>query len=186
MRRIGHRGTGESGQAMLELALVAPIIILLLMGLIQFALIYERHVGITNAVREADRRTAALDAADPGTAQANATWALDELKTLLGNSQAHELTRDNIEVCIGTPATNSVDVSGKSQVMVRISESYKHPLWLPIITQLLDGIDGANDQSLLASTVTEFRVEQPGPASVTGQFARFDGASTTTGSPCTT
>jgi Flp pilus assembly protein TadG len=184
--RRRKRRPGESGQAMLELALVAPVIILLLMALIQFGLIYERQVGITNAVREAARRTAALDAATFGAAQTNATWALNELKTLLGNSQAHELTRDNIEVCIGTPAVNATDVAGNGQVMVRITDSYEHPLWLPIITQLLDGIDGSTDQALLASTVAEFRVEQTGSNIVTGTFVKFDGASTTTGSPCTT
>jgi Flp pilus assembly protein TadG len=180
-----QRRPGESGQAMLELALVAPVIILLLMALIQFALIYERQVGITNAVREAARRTAALDAKDVGTAQANASWALNELTTLLGNSQAHDASRDSIEVCVGTPAVNPTDAAGQGQVMVRVTDSYKHPLWLPIITQLLDSIDGNGDQSLLASTVAEFRVEQTGSNTVTPYFARWNGNATSTGSGCT-
>jgi Flp pilus assembly protein TadG len=184
--RAGQQRTGQSGQALLELALVAPVIILLLMGLIQFALIYERQVGITNAVREAARRAAAIDVADSAAAQANATWALSELQTLLGNSQTHESSRDNIEVCIATPTANATDVAGNQQVMVRVTDSYKHPLWLPIVTQILDGIDGSTDQSLLASTVSEFRVEQTTSVNVSGQYARFNGTTTTTGTPCTT
>jgi Flp pilus assembly protein TadG len=189
MRRLADPSAdrrGESGQALLELALVAPVIILLLMGLVQFALIYERQVGITNAVREAARRTAALDVTSPALAQTNATWALGELQTLLNNAQAHEASRDTIEVCIGTPAVNPNDAAGNAQVMVRITDSYKHPLWLPIVTQILDGIDGVNDESLAASTVAEFRVEQPGPNNVGGQYARSNGGTITTGSPCTT
>jgi hypothetical protein len=165
---------------MLELALVAPVIILLLMGLIQFALIYERQVGITNAVREAARRTAALSVPDVATAQLNATWGLGQLQTLLGNSQAHEASRDDIEVCILTPASpDDVDVAGHHQVVVRITERYKHPLWLPIITQILDRIDGTTDQSLLASTSATFRVEQATDTDIgTGAFARTSGVTT--------
>jgi hypothetical protein len=186
MRRIAHRRTGESGQAMLELALVAPIIILLLMGLIQFALIYERQVGITNAVREAARRTAALDVADASAATTNANWALGQLQSLLGNSQTHEAVRDTIEVCIGTPTSYPTDVAGEGQVMVRITDSYKHPLWLPIITQILDGIDGASDDSLLASTVAEFRVEQPTSPVISGTYARSVAGVVSSGIGCNT
>ena len=39
---------------------------------------------------------------------------------------------------------------------------YKHPLFLPIITQILDEIDGVQDNKLLASASAEFRVEQTG------------------------
>jgi Flp pilus assembly protein TadG len=171
---------------MLELALVAPIIIMLLMGLIQFALIYERQVGITNAVREAARRTAALEAKDAATAGINASWGLSELNNLLANAQGHEGSRDTIEVCIGTPAVNATDVAGNVQVMVRVTDSYSHPLWLPIITQLLDGIDGLNDQSLAASTVAEFRVEQAGSNSVSGQYAKSTSGVPSYGAGCTT
>jgi Flp pilus assembly protein TadG len=172
----------ESGQALLELALVAPIIILLLMGLIQFALIFERQIGINNAVREAARRAATFDTPDSATASTNAAWTLTTLQSLLGNSQAHETSRDVIEVCIVTPAAPyDVDASGNEQVVVRIKASYRHPLFLPIVTQIIDGIDGANDSSLLASTSTEFHVEQAGSHNIgTGGFAR----TTSDATPC--
>jgi Flp pilus assembly protein TadG len=160
--RKRHR-SGESGQALLELALVAPILILLLAGLVQFAFIFERQIGITNATREAARRAATFETPDAATAQANADWALAQLQTLLGNSQTHDATRDRIEVCIFTPlAPDNVDVAGNAQVVVRITEQYRHPVFLPIVAQILDGIDGVIDQSLLASTSSLFRVEQTG------------------------
>jgi hypothetical protein len=60
--------------------------------------------------------------------------------------------------------------------------SYRHPLFLPIVDLILDGIDGVTDQSLTASTSTEFHVEQPGDNSVgIGGVARFPADFT----PCT-
>jgi Flp pilus assembly protein TadG len=171
----------QSGQALLELALVAPIILLLLMGLIQFALIFERQIGIENAVREAARRTAALAAPNDATAQANANWAFLQLQTLLGNSQSHEASRDTISVCIFTPAApNNVDPSGNSQVMVKITESYRHPVFLPIVDLILDPIDGKTDQALNVTTSSTFHVEQSGSNTVsTNVYARTDTSDTT-------
>jgi hypothetical protein len=155
----------------------------MLMGLVQLALIFERQIGIENAVREAARRAATFDTPDPGTAATNAAWTLTTLQTLLGNAQSHETSRDDIEVCIVTPAPpNDVDVAGNAQVVVRITASYRHPLFLPFITQILDGIDGVSDESLRASTQTEFHVEQEGSNNIgAGAPARTSGDNVT---PC--
>ena len=156
----GRRHTRSSGQALVELALVAPIILLLLMGLVQFAIIYERQIGIENAVREAARRAATWDTQSVAAADTNSTAALAVVQTLLGNSQTHDPALDTLEVCYFTPLAYPTDASGQYQVMVRIRESYRHPLFLPIITQILDGLDGANDSALKVSTQSEFHVEQ--------------------------
>jgi Flp pilus assembly protein TadG len=189
-RNKGRSGAADAGdqrqfgQAVIEFALVAPILILLLAALVQFGLIFERQVGINNAVREAARRAATYDTTTGAAAQANAVWTLAQLQSLLGNSQTHEASRDTIEVCIVTPASNPVDASGITQVVVRITESYRHPLFLPIVDLILDGVDGVTDRSLKASTSTEFHVEQtstPVPAVGTGGAARFPADMT----PCT-
>jgi len=163
---------------------VAPLLILFLTSLVQFALIYERQIGIENAVREAARRTAAIDFAT-STPQQNATWAMSTLVTLLGNSQTHEAARDDIEVCILTPAApDDIDVSGNPQAVVRVKESYRHPVFLPLIDIIIDGIDGVNDRALLVTTTVEFRVEQdPDTAQNigTGAYARTNVTNT---SPC--
>jgi Flp pilus assembly protein TadG len=176
------RRAAQSGQALIELALVAPILVMFLAGLVQFALIFERQIGINNAVREAARRTAALAAPDQSTAQANAGWARNELLTLLGNSQAHTTSRDTIVVCIVNPTTNPSDPAGNLNVVVRISESYRHPLFMPIVDLILDGIDGVTDQSLAVSASTEFHVEQTGNANNVGSggAAGWDGLANTT------
>jgi Flp pilus assembly protein TadG len=180
LRRRGARSgrdplaRGESGQALLELALVAPILILILAGLVQFALIFERQIGIENATREAARRTATYAAPDVATAQLNANWGRDRLIALLGNTQSHEASRDTIEVCVYTPAApDDIDVAGNPQAMVRIRESYRHPLFLPIIDLIVDPIDGVTDGALKITTSSTFRVEQsPGVNIAEGAHAR--------------
>ena len=159
---------------------MAPVIILLLLGLVQFALIFETQIGIENAVREAARRTAALPTPNDTIAQGNADWGYGQLTTLLGNSQAHQLSRDTISVCIFTPtAPNNVDPAGNTQVVVKITETYRHPLFLPIITQILDGIDGTNDQSLAITTSSQFHVEQNGSNTVSNSvYKRSNSADT--------
>jgi Flp pilus assembly protein TadG len=173
------RSGRESGQALIELALVAPIIILLLAGLVQFALIFETQIGIDNAIREAARRGATQDTPDVGTAQLNADWTLAQAVALLGNAQNHDVSRDNIEVCYFTPTADPTDPSNNGQVDVRITDSYRHPVFLPIVDLILDGIDGVSDRSLAASASTEFHVEQTGNNNIgAGAAARTSGTTT--------
>jgi Flp pilus assembly protein TadG len=186
--RFARRGRGaatkssrESGQALIELALVAPILILILAGLVQFALIFERQIGIDNAIREAARRGATLDT-DTTNMQANANWTLGQAQTLLANSQNYEASRDTIEVCFFKPSANPTDPFGNAQVDVRVTDSYRHPLFLPIVDLLLDQIDGVQDRSLKATSTTEFHVEQTSaiPADIgAGAGARSDGTTGT-------
>lgn len=159
--RLAHR---ESGQALLELALVAPIMILILASLIQFGIIFERQIGISNAVREAARRGATLETPDAGTATINANWTLAELGNALGNSQTHDAGQDRgLQVCYYTPAApNDIDPSNNHQVFVKVTAGYAHPLFLPIIDLILDAIDGSTDSALRVDTSSEFRVEQEG------------------------
>ncbi len=181
-RAAGADRNKQSGQALIELALVAPILILMLAGLVQFGLIFETQIGINNAIREAARRAATFATPDQATAQSNATWALGQAQSLLGNSQNHDASFDLIEVCIGPSASKPTDPSGTAQVFVQVKSAYRHPLFLPIVDLILDTIDGSSDRRLLSSNSTEFHVEQSGTPSVgAGGAARSDG---TTG-PCT-
>ncbi len=164
-----HASTGrparESGQALLELALVAPILILIIAALVQFALIFESQIGINNAAREAARRGATLATPDVGTATINANWTLAELQAALGNTQTHNAAQNRgLEVCFYTPASapNNIDPAGNYQVFVKVTAGYAHPVFLPLIDIILDGIDGTNDSALRVDMSTEFRVEQEG------------------------
>jgi Flp pilus assembly protein TadG len=182
-----RKSSRESGQALLELALVAPVLILILAGLVQFALIFETQIGIDNAIREAARRGATASTPDVATAQTNANWTLTQVQGLLGNSQNHTASRDSIWVCFFTPTgSKAQDPQGNYQVDVRITDAYKHPLFMPIVDLFLDGIDGVTDQSLLATSTTEFHVEQTGSNNIgVGAGAQVDTFGNVTTGACT-
>lgn len=58
--RIWSHG-GEQGSALVELALVLPIVMALLLGVVTGGISYNRKISMTNAVREATRFGATLD-----------------------------------------------------------------------------------------------------------------------------
>jgi len=157
-RRPRHRARG---QALVELALVVPILLLLVASIVQLAIIFERQIGIENAVREAARRGATQATPDTTTAGINAGWTLTQLQTLLGNTQTHDAAQDvDLQVCYATPA--APDVSNNMQVLVTVHAGYLHPVFLPLISNILDMIDGTPDGALRADSSSTFRVEQEG------------------------
>ena len=57
----GTRGLNRRGQAAVELALVLPIFLLLVVGMLEFARAWNLHQSITDAVREGARRALIAD-----------------------------------------------------------------------------------------------------------------------------
>ncbi|MET4637102.1 TadE family type IV pilus minor pilin [Mycetocola sp. 2940] len=60
----------EDGAAAVEFALVLPVLILLILGLIEFSLVFNTQISLTNAAREGARVMAIQN--DPGVARAAA------------------------------------------------------------------------------------------------------------------
>lgn len=76
-----HSMRSERGQTMVEFALVAPVLLLVLFGVIQFGILYRDYVTITDAAR-VGARTAAVSRhqADPvATTLAKVRAAADDL-----------------------------------------------------------------------------------------------------------
>ncbi|HEY7795076.1 MAG TPA: TadE/TadG family type IV pilus assembly protein [Gaiellaceae bacterium] len=64
MRRIDLRK--QNGQSMVEFALVAPVLLLLVLGIIQFGIVLNNYMALTDAVRAGSRQAAVgRTAADP-------------------------------------------------------------------------------------------------------------------------
>ncbi len=57
---LGKRG--DTGQALVELALILPVILLLVVGMLEFSRAWNLHQALTDATREAARRAAVQDA----------------------------------------------------------------------------------------------------------------------------
>jgi len=53
---VSDRGSvGETGAAAVEFALILPVLVLLVMGLIEFSLLFNAQISVTNAAREGAR-----------------------------------------------------------------------------------------------------------------------------------
>ena len=75
-RREGREARrGERGQAIIELALTLPLLLLVLLGIFDFGLMFQRFEVVANAAREA-ARVAVLPNYTVGQAEAHATLYL--------------------------------------------------------------------------------------------------------------
>ena len=134
--------------------------VLIFAALVQFAFIFERQIGIENAVRDGARRAATYETVDATDAAINGpfTWSLVFFVggLLETNAQGYDpLQAVDQKVCYRTQTS----ANGVSSVLVKVSVGYKHPLFLPLITQILDPIDGTTDGALRVDTSSEFQVQ---------------------------
>jgi Flp pilus assembly protein TadG len=160
--RRGRRD--DDGQALVEFALVATPLFLVLFGIIQLGLLFASQEGLTNAARD-EARYASTVLTTTGTAAAtNGTSACADLKLRLRQyvpayADANLATTGNrtrvgyyyYAVANQSPATYSV------RVVVEVQ--YRQLLLLPIVGQLLDPLDGVTDNRLRLGAREEMRVE---------------------------
>lgn len=164
----------ESGQALLELALVTPILVLLIMAIFQFAYVMQSQVGLTNAVREAARRAAATcDSSACQIANPVPDWA--ELGTwvqaeLCGDATApctDGLLAENVQGFDGTklwsdpPAVSfcSYSAAGITNYRVQADVKYKHPVFFQLLGFATDLVDGTANGFWDLSVSAQMRLE---------------------------
>ena len=143
-----------------------PVLAVILLSILQFGILFSAQVGITNAVREAVRNASAI----PVATAANAGTAANSVYLRLTDSTTGLLKRNGSGYSVsalvtgGSPPTTQVcyysytDATGGISIMARVEVVYKHPLFIPLISQILDGFDGATDQAYRLGTSEEIRV----------------------------
>lgn len=160
------------GQALAEFALILPILALLLLSIIQFAFIFAAQLGVTNAVREA-ARLAAITTPTLTTAQANGSATSNGARVYAALTDGSTgFLKENVFaynpgslVTSGTGDTricywHSTDTASKDIIVVRVEASYIHPLFIPLLSGLLTGLDGdSGDGGLRVGSSEEMRVE---------------------------
>lgn len=102
MRR--QRST-ERGIAAVEFALVAPFVLMLLLGMVTTAFAYSDHLAVTNAVREGARYGAAVDYSASGWA----TSVKDRIQQVYFNSGS---TVSNSEICVKAIDSTKTTITG--------------------------------------------------------------------------
>jgi hypothetical protein len=165
-----RRANGESGQALLELALVVPILVLLVLAIFQFAFVIESQMGLTNAVREAARRAAATTTAAPvwtGSGASLQAWVQGQLcgdttplcdgGLLPQNVQGFDGTKlwvdpPNVTFC-------SYPVGSTTNYRVAVDVTYKHPVFFGPLAFATDFVDGSQNGFWDLSASAEMRLE---------------------------
>lgn len=170
MTRSQLRRRQQTGQAVPEFALIAPVLFLLLFAIIQFGFTLSGQIGFTNGVREAARYASTV----PNT---TAAAVVTELRTrslpkaIPGFSDVNfDGARTVVAYCAYTNPGHTTDVPSYS-IKVRVTAVYKHPLLLPLVNAIVDAADGVGDGKLTAVVTEEMRVENPRLTSAGGLAA---------------
>ena len=63
--RIRRRSRGEDGQAVVEFALVLPLLLMLLLGIVQFGTVFRDYIALTDATRVGARHASVARSIQP-------------------------------------------------------------------------------------------------------------------------
>ncbi|MGH9272851.1 MAG: TadE/TadG family type IV pilus assembly protein [Ilumatobacteraceae bacterium] len=121
MRR--RRGHGSTGQAAVELALVLPVVVVFVLGVLQVALVARDQLAIELAAREAAR--AAAVSAQPAVAASGAARRATTLQPLAVDAQVGSSTvtvtvrhRSQTDVPIVGPMIADVDLRASATMVL--------------------------------------------------------------------
>ncbi len=161
-RRLASDDRGERGQAMVEFAIVTPLLFLLLFGIIQFGFTLGGQVGMTNAAREAARYATTYQVADYS---ARATTVRNDLvntilpRSIIGYRGANLNGPQTTVAYCAYPNGDNTPTTPSYSIRVRVTVQYRHPIVLPFIGDLVDLVDGVRDNALTATVSEAMRIE---------------------------
>jgi Flp pilus assembly protein TadG len=105
-----RRARGDGGQASVELALVLPLVLVLLLGIVQLGLLVRDQILVVHAAREAAREAAVDPAPDAARRAAAASSTLD-----------------------GSRLTVTTSGRGATGSRVRVEVAYRAPTGVPLV-----------------------------------------------------
>lgn len=108
---------GEHGQTAVEFALVAPLLIVLLLGIIQIGLAFHNYVTLTDAARAGARK--AIVARFSGGSLADAQQAV--------RNSANDLDQSKLGVSVTDPAWNTPGST------VTVTATYPYDINIPLL-----------------------------------------------------
>jgi Flp pilus assembly protein TadG len=156
----------ERGQALVEMAIILPLLLLILTGILQFGVLLSGQIAFVNGVRDAARYGSVLQTSTAGAATTNGASVRNYLISTgtpqgilparMPGYQAARLTGPTVSYCEyqnpgSSPSTYSVRIT--------VAADYNHALFVPIIAQIIDGLDGSFDGGFLLHASEQFRVE---------------------------
>jgi len=134
-RRIrGSKGSGDRGQSLVEFALILPLFLVIVFGIVDFGMAFHSYITVTNAAREGARL---------GVVQATEAQITDKVYA------ASDLNDEDTNMTI--TVTNAQGAPGSSVV---VDVDYEYELITP-----LGGLLGWLDKSIKMSSTADMRLE---------------------------
>jgi TadE-like protein len=146
--RAPARWSSESGAELIEFALVLPLFLLVLLGIIDFGFLFQRYEVVTNAAREG-ARVAIL----PGYADSDVAARVDQYLTAGGLTGPHD------PAVIAHPAPISVGLYCAAVTSVTVTYPYSYSFVGGVAAYF--GAGGLASRTALTATA-EMRNELPG------------------------
>lgn len=143
LRRQG--GSGDSGAAAVEFALVAMLLVTLLVGIIQFGYLFFQWLELTHAAREGARWAALWH--DDGTIATPGTTRYKVWESAPGLSP--RLTDADITIVPSSPSSDDTN----DPVTVTVTHD------VPIFAPLMQTIFGTPDDALVLTSSATMRIE---------------------------
>jgi Flp pilus assembly protein TadG len=143
MRTLQRQRRSDTGAAAVEFALVSMILILLLLGIMQFGYLFYQWNEITHAAREGARWSALGKYAGTVDTEDTVRYYVAQAAPGMG------LTDTDIDVSVLEPTLD--DVGDPATVTVR----WRVPIWTPLLQNLFNAPD---NEFVLRSTAT-LRIE---------------------------
>ena len=168
LHRSIERGPRQRGQSLVEFALVLIPALLLMLGTAQFGLMLGTQVGLTNTARDVARWAATIPTATAAQASANGTSAYNEMLTRLPANVPMYGAGNLKTPGSGVSYCSYTDPLGNPAVQVTVTVQYRHPLFFPLLSNILDGIDGDTDGALTIGTTESMHVENDSSAVISG------------------
>jgi Flp pilus assembly protein TadG len=141
VKRGRERWRSERGAELVEVALTMPLLLLVVLGIIEFGFVFQQYEVVTNAAREGARMAVLPHyTTDDATAR-----ALDYL-------QAGGLDRSLATVEPVPLAPIAVGSSGKCIVPIQVRVTYPHPI--PFVGGIFTYFGGSSSALTLAATST--------------------------------
>ena len=111
-KRLRKKGKGEDGQAMVEFALILPIFLLILCGIIDFGWLFYNQLSLNNACREGARYAVV------NTAEGNGTQAIiNHIENATTTVFANDGVRIDVEYTTPSdPTAGDVTVSMEADI----------------------------------------------------------------------
>jgi Flp pilus assembly protein TadG len=164
MRNVGRRLIRGSGQGLAEFAIVAPIFFMAVFGVIQLGLLFGAQNGLVNAVRDTARYAATYRVSDTADSSAACTnFALPHITAAKQQfmpgwiSAAPQQTTVTYHWAANPAPTNTTQSTYFVEVIVQ--STYAMPLYVPIVSNILDNT--APHPSTMLSAREEMRIENP-------------------------